>query len=151
MTFVLGNTSLKNLEGVDRCLVAVVKQAIVLSPVDFGVHEGVRTIEKQREYVRTGVSKTMNSKHLHGKAVDLVPYIGGVLRWEWEPIYSIALAMAQAASGMGVCLRWGGVWDKSLTDFGGSIEQIKRAVADYCVRHPGPDFLDGPHFETLLT
>ncbi len=149
MTFALGKTSLQKLEGVNRDLVAVVKQAIVLSAVDFGVHEGVRSIATQREYVRTGVSKTMNSKHLNGQAVDLVPYIDGTLRWEWEPIYSIALAMAQAANSMGVRLRWGGVWDRPLNDFGHSVDEIKKAVAEYCVRHPGPDFLDGPHYELL--
>lgn len=148
MTFVLGNTSLANLVGVNRDLVAVVKQAIVLSPVDFGVHEGIRTIETQREYFRTGVSKTMNSKHLTGNAVDLVPYIDGKLRWEWEPIYSIAAAMAQAAGSMGVRLVWGGVWDRELNDYADDgIDAIRAAVAEYCIRHPGHDFLDGPHFQ----
>lgn len=147
MNFVLGEKSIANLVGVNRDLVAVVKQAIVLSTVDFAVHEGVRSIQTQREYVRTGVSKTMNSKHLIGQAVDLVPYIDGKLRWEWEPIYSIAWAMAQAASSMGVRLRWGGVWDSTLNDYGTSLRSIKAEVAAYCYRHPGPDFIDGPHYE----
>ena len=38
---------------------------------DWTVVEGLRTKEKQAEYVRKGVSKTMNSKHLVGRAIDV--------------------------------------------------------------------------------
>ena len=74
---------------------------------------------------------------------------GGMLRWEWPLIYPIAVAMRAAANKLNVAIRWGGIWDKRLNDLPGDIESIKREVAAYCVRHPGPDFLDGPHYELM--
>ena len=61
--FKFSQKSLNNLQGVKPELVKVVKRALELSPVDFGVREGLRTVEQQRENVRKGVSQTMNSKH----------------------------------------------------------------------------------------
>lgn len=145
--FQLGTKSLQKLEGVHPALVAVVKQAITITKIDFAVHEGLRTLETQKEYVRAGVSQTMHSRHLTGHAVDLVPYIDGKLRWEWPPIFEIACAMDAAATAQGVQLRWGGVWDMTMMQYGGSPYEIKKAVDDYCKRHPGPDFIDGPHYE----
>lgn len=150
MTYVLGKQSLAKLAGVHNDLARVVKRAIELSAADFGVHEGLRTIETQREYLKRGVTKTLQSRHLSGHAVDLVPYIAGTLRWEWEPIYHIAVAMARASQELIVPLRWGGVWDKTMNEYAGNAPdaaKMKAAVQEYCVRHPGPDFLDGPHFE----
>lgn len=71
--------SLSNLEGVHPKGVSVVKGVMALQVMDFGVYEGVRTLETQRTYFNTGRSKTMNSKHLiqkdgYGHAVDLYPY-----------------------------------------------------------------------------
>ena len=75
--FVLGARSLKNLEGVNPNLIKVVKRAIEISPVDFAVIEGVRTKARQAELVKKGASKTMNSRHITGHAVDIAPYVGG--------------------------------------------------------------------------
>lgn len=154
MTFALGKTSRARLAGVHPRLVAIVERAIVLSGQDFTVFEGLRTLARQKELVRTGASKTLASQHLRqpdgfGHAVDLVPWIGGRARWEWGPIYEIARAMRAAAEelGAGDEIRWGGVWDRRLDDLPSSAEGIKAAVIAYSARHPGPDFLDGPHFE----
>lgn len=156
MTFYLGAKSRAELAGLDHRLVIVVERAIETTEVDFAVHDGIRSVEEQRKYVAAGTSKTMRSKHLEGRAVDLVPYIAGKLRWEWEPIYRIAAAMALAAAEKDVRLRWGGVWDRELgeitagmTDPAQIIVALKREVQAYCTRHPGPDFIDGPHFEVL--
>ncbi len=152
MSYKLGRKSLSNLKGVHPDMVKVVKKAIIYTTQDFSVHSGVRTTAQQRELVRRGASKTMNSMHLpqrdgFGHAVDLVPYIDGQLRWEWPAIYPIALAMNRAAKEVGLVLRWGGVWDRDFNDFGHQKGTMKKAVADYCVRHAGPDFIDGPHYE----
>jgi peptidoglycan L-alanyl-D-glutamate endopeptidase CwlK len=152
MAYALGKKSTAELQGVHPTLVRIVQRAIVLTVQDFSVHDGVRTLEEQREYVRRGVSKTMNSRHLpqadgHSHAVDLVPYINGQLRWEWGPIYNIAHAVDQAATELGVKLRWGAVWDRTMDQYGGSAAALKAEVEAYCRRHPGPDFIDGPHFE----
>ena len=72
MGFSLSSRSLKKLEGVDDTLVEVVKEAIQLTKVDFGVTFGMRTLEQQKELYDSGRSQTMKSKHLDGRAVDLV-------------------------------------------------------------------------------
>lgn len=154
MTFTLGAGSRAELAGVHPRLVAVVERAIALTPVDFSVHDGLRTEEEQRRLVARGASKTMQSKHRKqadgfGHAVDLVPFVNGKLRWEWPLIYPVAHAVDVAATELGVALRWGGVWDRPMSAIGGSADQLKAEVAAYCVRHPGADFLDGPHFELL--
>lgn len=41
-------------------------------------NEWLRTKDQQAIYVKSGASKTMNSKHLVGLAIDLNLYIGGV-------------------------------------------------------------------------
>lgn len=143
----LSSRSLSNLQGVDDLLVAVVKEAIAITQQDFVVLEGLRTRNKQEEYFRRGVSKTLNSKHLTGRAVDLVPFIEGSARWEWEPIYVVATAMRTAAEKCDVRLTWGGVWDRDLSILPNTPAGLRNAVLDYSRRHPGPDFLDGPHYE----
>lgn len=160
--FKLGAKSLANLNGVHPALVAVVKRAIEISAQDFTVFEGLRTLERQKKLVASGASKTLNSMHIAGKdrlrpenagafghAVDLVPWIDGQARWEWGAIYPIAVAMRAAAVEQGVAdkLNWGGVWDRWMSELQPSGAGIKLAVEQYTVRHPGPDFLDGPHFQ----
>ena len=66
MTFKLSRRSLDRLEGIDDGLQAVVKMAITLTKTDFGVVQGMRTIEQQKELVAKGASQTMKSKHLEG-------------------------------------------------------------------------------------
>lgn len=78
-------------------LAAVVRRAIELTDVDFTVLEGLRTRERQRRLVEVGASRTMNSRHLTGHAVDLGAYVDGEVRWDW-PLYDrIAKAMKKAA------------------------------------------------------
>jgi peptidoglycan LD-endopeptidase CwlK len=86
MTFNLSQRSLDKLEGVDERLVAVVKHAITVTKNDFGVICGLRTIEEQRELVAKGASKTMNSRHIGGEAVDLMCYVGSRGSWELKLI-----------------------------------------------------------------
>lgn len=163
MAYVLGKKSLAELKGVHPRLVDCVKIAITRTHQDFGVHDGLRTIEEQRRNVNSGVSKTMNSKHLRqsdgfSHAVDLVPYINGQLRWEWPPIFVIATAMAEAAHELNLGLVWGGVWDKRFPeDFGNCSPKSLRSMVDGYVERQRNRllaagkkprvFLDGPHFE----
>jgi peptidoglycan L-alanyl-D-glutamate endopeptidase CwlK len=108
--FILGATSQKNLIGVHPDLVRVVRRAIRVTPLDFRVTEGVRTLARQRELVAAGASRTLNSRHLTGHAVDLVALVGGRVRWDW-PLYRILnQAMQQAAAEVGVPVQWGGHW-----------------------------------------
>ena len=93
MSFKLSQRSLDKLEGVDERLVAVVRYAIAVTKVDFGVICGLRTIEEQRELVAKGASQTMNSKHIGGNAVDLMAYIGSRGSWELNIYDEIADAI----------------------------------------------------------
>ena len=108
----LGSRSLSKLSGVHPDLVDVVKLAIQISEQDFSVTEGLRTKARQKELLASGKTTTMNSRHLTGHAVDLVPY---PVSWDWEHFYPIADAMKDAARQLGVELEWGGDW-KSFPD-----------------------------------
>lgn len=106
----LGGKSLEKLEGVHPDLVRVVKRAAELSPVPFVVLEGLRTKGRQKELFDKRATKTMNSRHLTGHAVDLAPTVGGVVSWDWPLYHQLAPVVKQAASELGVALDWGGDW-----------------------------------------
>lgn len=149
MTFILGGNSQTNLSGVHPDLVRVVKRAITLTKVDFAVIEGWRTKERQEQLFAAKATKTLNSRHLTGDAVDLAAWVGGRHSWDWPLYYDIAEAMRDAAMVEQVRLRWGGVWDRDLSLLHGDLEDD---VADYIKRRkaikPGEKvFIDGPHFE----
>ena len=113
--FRLGSRSQINLRGINPDLRRVVERAIEITPVDFTVIEGLRTKERQRELVNKGASRTMNSRHLTGHAVDLAAWVDGAISWEWPHYHRIAAAMKQAAAELGIRIEWGGDW-KSFKD-----------------------------------
>lgn len=115
MSFVLSELSRARMRGLHPALIGVVERAIALTPVDFMVTEGVRTLERQAQLVRAGASRTLNSRHLSGHAVDLAALIDGAVRWDWPLYPRIACAMKAAAAERAVALIWGGDW-KSLRD-----------------------------------
>lgn len=111
MSYILGRRSKQRLKGVHPDLVRVVKRAIEITEVDFAVLEGMRTIERQRELFNKGASKTLNSRHLTGHAVDLGAWVDGTISWDWPHYRKIADAMKQAAEELSVAINWGGDWD----------------------------------------
>ena len=150
MAFKLSKRSLSRLEGVNPKLVTVVKTAITMSKVDFGVICGLRTIEEQRELVAKGASQTMKSKHIDGNAVDLMAYIGSRGSWEMNLYDDIADAMKIAADEHNIQIRWGAAWhipdlrerDSSMQDAMNEYIDLRRSQG----RRP---FIDGPHFELM--
>ena len=110
MTIVLGARSLARLEGVHPDLVRVVKKAVALSDLDFTVLEGLRSVERQKQLVSQGASKTMNSRHITGHAVDLAPMIAGEVSWAWPQYHRLAKIVKAAAADEKVPLQWGGDW-----------------------------------------
>ncbi len=110
MSFSFGSRSLKRLEGVHPDLVKVMKRAIGCSTIDFTVLEGMRTLAKQKQYMAAGATRTMNSRHLTGHAVDIAPVIGGVVRWDWPLYHQLALVVKKAAADLEVPIQWGGDW-----------------------------------------
>ena len=110
MTFRFSQRSLRNLAGVHPDLVRVVHRALELSPTDFLITEGVRTLKRQAELVAAGASKTMNSRHLTGHAIDFAPIVAGKVRWDWPLFPPIARAFQQAAAEHGVQIVCGAFW-----------------------------------------
>lgn len=109
----LSKRSQERLAGIDPRLQALVRQ--ILFYIDISVIEGLRSVATQKYYCSIGVSKTMKSKHLVGKAVDLYPY--PVPRCEdgtidsmspaWDRLGAVAIILA---SKMGIPIQWGGLW-----------------------------------------
>jgi peptidoglycan LD-endopeptidase CwlK len=150
MTFKLSQRSLDKLQGVDEQLVATVKLAISLTKTDFGVICGLRTIEEQRALVAKGASKTMRSKHLEGKAVDLMAYVGSRGSWELNLYDDLADAMKAAAEETGAVVRWGAAWHiPDIRQWNGSMEDAMNAYVDLRRSEGKRPFIDGPHFELV--
>jgi len=107
-----GSRSKRRLQGVDAKLISVLNE--VVKHYDLTVLEGKRSKERQEELVAKGASKTMKSKHLEGKAVDIAPY--PIPDWEdtYQFIYMAGRIM-QEADRLGVTLRYGGDWDMDET------------------------------------
>ncbi|ECF7068848.1 M15 family peptidase [Salmonella enterica subsp. enterica] len=121
MSKLLSNRSEQALCGVHPELINVVRRAFILSSTDFIVIEGLRSQARQRELMQAGASRTFNSRHLTGHAVDLAPWVNGTIPWQdWHAFSSVASAMKSAARELNVSLVWGGDWKS---------------------------FRDGPHFE----
>lgn len=115
MSFRLSHRSRAHLEGVHPALVALVEAAIVRTPVDFMITEGLRTPARQAVLVKAGASRTIRSRHLTGHAVDIAALVDGQVRWDW-PLYGrIAEAFKAAAVDLKTPLIWGGDW-KTLRD-----------------------------------
>ncbi len=107
--------SLDRLESVDEDLQMVAHRALKYSPYDFGITEGVRTIERQKELVDIGKSQTMNSRHLANgegvsEALDIAIYVNGSITWEIGYYRKVAQAFFKAAIELNVQIEWGGLW-----------------------------------------
>lgn len=87
----------------------------------FIVSEGMRSLERQKQLFKEGKTRTLNSKHLVGRAVDIYPIVAGrVVVDQWPPFYKLADAVKKTANELGITIAWGGDWKT---------------------------FKDGPHFE----
>lgn len=111
MAFKFGARSKRRMKGVHPDLLKVMNRAIEISEIDFTVLEGLRTLATQRRYVSTGKSKTMNSRHLTGHAIDVAPLDeNGDITWEWPLYHKLAEFVKQAAKDVNVPVEWGGDW-----------------------------------------
>jgi len=110
--------------------------------MDFRVHEGVRTLERQRELFKNGASQTLKSKHLvqadgYGHAVDLYPYpidMKRVNNGNAQEIVRFGLLaglMHAAAIHNKVKIVWGADWN------------LNGQTLDHSL-------FDGPHFQIML-
>ena len=115
----LSKRSMRELIGVHPMLAFVVMEAIKITKQDFMVLDGTRTTPEQRKLVERGVSKTMDSYHLYGDAVDLVAYVNGKPTWEEKYYKEIAIAMERAAEMHNIDgIDWGyDLWEWDMAHF----------------------------------
>lgn len=134
------------LAGVHPDLVRVVRNAAEGGAL-FRVTEGLRTLERQRQLVAEGKSQTLDSRHLTGHAVDVVPLDNaGNVSWAWGLYFPLADAFRAAAIADGVPVIWGGAWGQEMAEYA----TAKAGQAAYVARVKKAGrkpFLDGPHFE----
>jgi peptidoglycan L-alanyl-D-glutamate endopeptidase CwlK len=116
----LDTRSKRRLLGVHPKLVKLMQDFAARTEIKFIVVEGIRSVDRQRELVQAGASRTMNSKHLTGRAVDLAVILDGELRWDWPLYQRLANRLVDFADAQGIHLVAGANW---------------------------PRFRDGPHFE----
>ena len=124
----LGKGSLKKLESVHHDLVKIIKLAITRTPVDFGISEGHRTLERQKELYDQGKSKIdgINKKGKHNYspslAIDLYAYHPDIevrkkLAYDVPTLCLISGVIISCADELKAkgdikhSIRWGGNWD----------------------------------------
>lgn len=113
--------SLSNIQGIDYRLIILLGLMLEYSPYDFVVTEGLRTRERQEQLVREGKSKTMNSRHLTGKAFDIAMLDKeGKVTWDLNYYKAFADVFLKLSERLGFKCEWGGNWKS---------------------------FIDGPHFQ----
>lgn len=120
-----GKTSRERMEGVDEDMIRLFEE--VVKKVDCTILKdgGLRTKERQAELVAQGVSYTMNSRHLTGLALDVMPY---PVDWQdKERLMMFATIVFATAQELGIKVRWGGHFKKK----------------------NGRPFFDGPHWEKV--
>mgnify|MGYP000277043351 FL=1 len=150
MSFSLSTRSLDKLDGVDPSLVSVVKRAIALTKIDFGVVYGMRTEEEQEKLFAAGKSQTMKSKHLVGRAVDLMAYVDGKGCWELNVYDDLCDAMKAAAKELGIAIKWGAAWSEGdICTYPGTAEDAMMKYIDLRRSQSRRPFIDGPHFELM--
>jgi len=123
--FKFGERSESNLAGVHPDLVKVARLALKKSPVDFGISEGLRSVERQKELFAAGKSKTMKSRHITGHAIDIFPAGKPI---DWKKMIIIQKIMFEVANELNIPIRWGGDWNEN----GQTTDE---------------QFYDSPHFE----
>lgn len=112
MSFKYGQKSLDKLNTCHPDLQRLFNEAI--KHVDIAIIDGVRTKEQQEEYVKTGKSKTMDSKHIkqpdgYSHAVDAMPF---PIDWDnTSRNYLFAGFIKGLAVSMGINIRMGADWD----------------------------------------
>lgn len=111
-----------------QALQDVINKSFEKMPFDITILAStVRTEEEQRANIAKGVSWTMKSKHLDGRAVDIAPY---PVDWNnLERFVVMAAHVLAAADKLGIRVVWGGTWAPTTEGW----QKNKR--------------FDGPHFE----
>lgn len=133
--------SISNLKGVHPHLQAIMEIAMERRDAnpercsDFMIVEGLRSYQRQAELLEQGATWTMNSRHLTGHAVDVVPLDSkGKASYAWPLYYPVADLIKEATNVFIVncqsnrvpgfndetivddIIQWGGDWSKGKKD-----------------------------------
>lgn len=120
MVYRFSQKSEERLKDLHPDMARVVRRALGFQVMDFTVLETLRDQARQELLVKTGASKTMNSRHLANanglaEAVDLLPYpynVNGIDVWADKQRFSVLAGLMYAAASLeNVQIRWGGDWD----------------------------------------
>lgn len=121
----LGNTSTKRLATCHIDIQLIIREAISISRVDFGVAEGHRSLEDQMKYYKAGKSRVdgikIKGKHNYSPslAIDIYAFINGKASWEKDSLNYLS-GLILGVSGLlfkqgkiSHQLRWGGNWNQN--------------------------------------
>lgn len=118
-----GRKSVERLSSCHEDIKTVLNEAIAITQIDFGVSEGYRTLDRQKELYDQGKSKIdgVNKKGKHNyfpsRAVDVYAYYDGKAQYDIAHMsYLAGLIMGIADSmyrngDIDHQIRWGGNWD----------------------------------------
>ena len=109
--FKYSQKSLDKLDEVHEDLRLVFMEAIKITPIDFGITEGMRSLERAEQLKQEGLSKAgSKSKHCLGKAVDIVCYNGKDVTWDLDFYEAVAQVVGEVSELLEIPIRWGGSW-----------------------------------------
>lgn len=115
-----GRTSKARMIGLHPDLVRLFEEVVKDFDCTVMQYGGLRTPDIQQMLFDKGMSKTLNSNHLTGNAIDVMPY---PVNWnDRETLMRFAAHVYQKAMDMGIRVRWGGTFT---------------------------GFFDGPHWEII--
>lgn len=118
-----GSRSIRQINTCHKDLQKVLNLAIKYTPIDFGVSEGQRSIQKQKQYFDEGKSKIdgiiKKGKHNYvpSLAADIYIYKNGGAHWDNEDLSYVAGVIHTCAEilleegEIDHKIRWGGNWD----------------------------------------
>lgn len=128
--FRFSKKSLAQLDTVDPRLKALAIQVLSVSPIDFTIVQGRRTVAQSAQNIKNGtsfLSDPSKSKHVTGEAIDFAPYVNGKLDWDdREKFWTIAKLFKQEAEKMGIKVRLGADWNGN----GSYKDEVTRGVFD---------------------
>ena len=115
MTFHFSDKSLHEIHTCDVNLQEMIATALKLTPLDFTVLQGYRSLEEQRRLFSEGktkidgVTNLSNHNHTPSRAIDIAPY---PIDWQdMERFRFLGGFILGIAGSRGLRIRWGGDWD----------------------------------------
>jgi len=114
----LSKKSEANMMDLHPDLIVLAREAIKITPYDFGINSStVRTKKQQEVLVSEGKSKTMNSRHvltnnecLLSCALDFNVYVNGKITWDINYFRPVAQAFITTAIKLGIQIELGILW-----------------------------------------